>query len=120
MLFITLGSFCSQAFVFSRLMAVRIVNLGLLVTSLTLSSLLTSARLPDGRLNANMLRLPGIPRVTLENSSMPVVSRNGTELPPYNTVYYFDQLIDHNDPSLGTFKQRYWHTYEFYEPGTLW
>ena len=46
-----------------------------------------------------------------------LVDRNGTELPPLNTTYYFDQLIDHNDPSLGTFKQRYWHTWEFYEPG---
>ncbi|THH02814.1 hypothetical protein EW145_g6691 [Phellinidium pouzarii] len=46
-----------------------------------------------------------------------VTSRNGTELPPYNTTYLFDQLIDHNNPSLGTFQQRYWHTYEFYEPG---
>ncbi|KAI1784395.1 serine carboxypeptidase S28-domain-containing protein [Ganoderma leucocontextum] len=27
------------------------------------------------------------------------------------------QLIDHTNPSLGTFKQRYYHTYEFYEPG---
>lgn len=47
-----------------------------------------------------------------------VVSRNGTELPPYSTVYYFDQLVDHNDPSRGTFKQRYWFSYEFYEQGT--
>lgn len=46
-----------------------------------------------------------------------LVDRNGTELPPLNTTYYFDQLIDHNNPSLGTFKQRYWHTWEFYEPG---
>jgi hypothetical protein len=30
----------------------------------------------------------------------------------------FDQLIDHNNPSRGTFKQRFWHTWEFYEPGT--
>lgn len=33
------------------------------------------------------------------------------------TVYYFDQLIDHNDPSLGTFQQRYWMDWEFYAPG---
>ena len=45
------------------------------------------------------------------------VDRNGTELPPLNATYYFDQLIDHNNPSLGTFKQRYWHTWEFYGPG---
>lgn len=48
---------------------------------------------------------------------MPVVSRNGTQLPPYDYSYVFQQLIDHNNPSLGTFRQRYWHTYEFYEPG---
>ena len=42
---------------------------------------------------------------------------NGSALPPLNTTYYFDQLIDHNDPSKGTFKQRYWHTYEHYEEG---
>ncbi|KAL0571573.1 hypothetical protein V5O48_010392 [Marasmius crinis-equi] len=41
----------------------------------------------------------------------------GEEIPPYDTVYYFDQLIDHNNASRGTFKQRYWHTAEFYEPG---
>jgi hypothetical protein len=36
---------------------------------------------------------------------------NGTAqvLPPYDTIYYFDQLIDHHNPSLGTFKQRYEH-----------
>ena len=38
-------------------------------------------------------------------------------LPPYKTIYYFDQLIDHHKPELGTFKQRYWHNYEFYKPG---
>ena len=53
---------------------------------------------------------------TAEESG-PVTSRNGTVLPPYDTTYYFDQLIDHNNPSLGTFKQRYWHTYEWYERG---
>ncbi|KAI0368439.1 peptidase S28 [Pilatotrama ljubarskyi] len=42
---------------------------------------------------------------------------NGTKLPSPDTVYYFDQLIDHDDPSLGTFKQRYWFGYQYYEPG---
>ncbi|KAH9943103.1 uncharacterized protein BXZ73DRAFT_97158 [Epithele typhae] len=51
----------------------------------------------------------------IKAASAPVTSRNGTTLPPYNTTYYFDQLIDHNNPSLGTFQQRYWHTYELYE-----
>jgi hypothetical protein len=27
----------------------------------------------------------------------------------------FDQLIDHNQPDKGTFKQRYWWSAEFYE-----
>ncbi|KAF9029461.1 hypothetical protein BDZ89DRAFT_1159835 [Hymenopellis radicata] len=38
-------------------------------------------------------------------------------LPAYNTTYWFDQLIDHNNPSLGTFKQRFFFSAEFYEPG---
>jgi hypothetical protein len=29
----------------------------------------------------------------------------------------FDQLIDHNNPSLGTFKQRYWYSTEFWKGG---
>ena len=76
----------------------------------------TQAILPDGRLNANMRRQFLVPPVDTTSPS-PIKSRNGTELPPYSTIYYFDQLIDHTNPSLGTFKQRYWHTYEFYEPG---
>ncbi|EIW78768.1 hypothetical protein CONPUDRAFT_155499 [Coniophora puteana RWD-64-598 SS2] len=34
-----------------------------------------------------------------------------------STVYYFDQLIDHSNPSLGTFQQRYWTSNEFYQTG---
>lgn len=31
----------------------------------------------------------------------------------------FDQLIDHNNPSLGTFKQRYWYNTTYYKgPGS--
>ena len=43
--------------------------------------------------------------------------KNGSALPPINTTYYFDQLIDHNNPSKGTFKQRYWASWADYEPG---
>ncbi|KAI9446835.1 peptidase S28 [Lactarius indigo] len=39
------------------------------------------------------------------------------EHPPLNTTYYFDQYIDHDDPTLGTFKQRYWVSWEFYKSG---
>ncbi|KAI0797037.1 serine carboxypeptidase S28-domain-containing protein [Abortiporus biennis] len=58
---------------------------------------------------------PSVPKI--EALDAPVTSRNGTTLPPYTTVYEFDQVIDHDNPSLGTFKQRFWFTYEFYEPG---
>ena len=75
------------------------------------------AKTLDGRLHANMPRRPSVPVVPLPNDG-PVTSRNGTQLPPYNTTYYFEQLIDHTNPSLGTFQQRYWTTYEFYETGT--
>ncbi|KAI0740521.1 peptidase S28 [Earliella scabrosa] len=60
---------------------------------------------------------PAVPRLETPSEILPVVSRNGTQLPPYGQTYYFNQLIDHNNPSLGTFLQRYWHTYEFYEQG---
>jgi hypothetical protein len=72
----------------------------------------------DGRSHGNMFRPPGIPLIKVNDVQGPVISRNGTELPPYNFTYWFDQLIDHNDPSRGTFKQRFWQTMEFYEPGT--
>ncbi|CAE6513011.1 unnamed protein product [Rhizoctonia solani] len=56
-------------------------------------------------------RAPSIPPVR--------VSSNGARqaLPPYETIYHFDQLIDHHNPSLGTFKQRYYFTYEYYQSG---
>lgn len=92
-----------------------------MLSSLSLGTLvlaqLVGAVLPDGRMHGNMISRPFIPKVAFEKSSVPVTSRNGTVLPPYDTTYEFDQLIDHNNPSLGTFKQRFWHTYEFYEPG---
>ncbi|KAL5529968.1 hypothetical protein ACEPAF_6225 [Sanghuangporus sanghuang] len=78
---------------------------------------LARTRLRDGRAHANLAPHPAIPIVPIPDANAPVTSRNGTQLPPYNTTYYFDQLIDHNNPSLGTFKQRFWFTYEFYEPG---
>ena len=77
----------------------------------------SAVQLSNGRVHANMPPTPMVPIIDMSDATAPVTSRNGTELPPYNTTYYFDQLIDHNDPSQGTFKQRFWHTYEFYEPG---
>jgi hypothetical protein len=105
----------------------------LLRLSLVAASLALVQALSDGRPHANFMRKPTIPIVPVEHTA-PVTSRNGTVLPPYNTTYTFQQLIDHNNvfffpaprraiahmqqPSLGTFTQRYWHTYEFYEEGT--
>lgn len=41
----------------------------------------------------------------------------GETLRPLDTTYYFDQLIDHNNPSRGTFQQRYWFSYSYYQSG---
>lgn len=92
--------------------------LGFSTVALSLASLtVAAARLQDGRMHGNMMRPAAVPMVTAPSADIPVTSRNGTVLPPYTTVYTFDQLIDHNNPSLGTFKQRFWHTWEFYEAG---
>jgi hypothetical protein len=91
----------------------------LLLASLLSLSGRVAAQLPDGRPNANHPPLPMIPKITEPemNHIGPVTDVNGRGIPPYNTTYYFDQLIDHNDPSKGTFKVRYWTTWEFYKPG---
>ncbi|KAJ1307848.1 hypothetical protein OPQ81_001929 [Rhizoctonia solani] len=62
---------------------------------------------------------PSVPKAQAPSTPPVRVGSNGTTqvLPPYNTIYYFDQLIDHHNPLLGTFKQRYYFTYEFYQPG---
>ncbi|KAI0065544.1 peptidase S28 [Artomyces pyxidatus] len=44
-------------------------------------------------------------------------ANTGEAIPSEDTQYTFDQLIDHTNPSLGTFKQRYWVSQEFYSPG---
>ena len=62
--------------------------------------------------------LPLPQRVSAPSTKSPMTkSSTGASLPPLGTVYYFDQLIDHNDPSKGTFRQRYWNSWEFYQPG---
>ncbi|KAF9023153.1 peptidase S28 [Hymenopellis radicata] len=53
---------------------------------------------------------PGIHRRLLDTRDIPNPEK-------YNTTYWFDQLIDHANPSLGTFKQRYFFSGEFYQPG---
>ncbi|KAI0345812.1 peptidase S28 [Trametopsis cervina] len=73
------------------------------------------ARLPDGRAHGNVPPRPTVPKITADDAPMTDVT--GAALPPLNTTYYFDQLIDHTNPKLGTFKQRFWHTWEWYEEG---
>ena len=67
--------------------------------------------------DARIRRTPGVRKLPYQYEG-PIVDKSGAELPPLDTTYYFDQLIDHNNPSLGTFEQRYWHTWQFYESGT--
>ncbi|KAF8258280.1 serine carboxypeptidase S28-domain-containing protein [Lactarius quietus] len=45
------------------------------------------------------------------------IPNSDEEHPALNTVYYFDQYIDHSNFTLGTFQQRYWMSWEFYQPG---
>ncbi|KAG2357277.1 serine carboxypeptidase S28-domain-containing protein [Suillus spraguei] len=80
------------------------------LTSLLLAGF-TRAAIP----NAMLRSMPTLPTLPVPDRS--ITSPNGTALPPITTVYYFDQLIDHNNPDLGTFQQRYWMDWEFYEPG---
>ncbi|EJD52012.1 hypothetical protein AURDEDRAFT_142833 [Auricularia subglabra TFB-10046 SS5] len=84
---------------------------------LLLGSLLgaVSARLPDGRPHANFPPFAAPPRMPAP--AVPVTDVNGTEIPPLNTIYEFDQLIDHKNPRAGTFKQRYYHTWQYYIAG---
>ena len=64
--------------------------------------------------------MPHIPYVDEPDESKSVFHQSTKQLlSSYKTVYYFDQLIDHYHPEKGTFKQRYWHSYEFYEPGAF-
>lgn len=93
-----------------------LVSVACLVASLLLLSAPVVARLPDGRLKANHPRLSHVPKIAANNVSA-VTDVNGTEIPPYDTVYYFEQLVDHNDPSKGNFSVRYWTTWEFYVSG---
>ena len=86
-----------------------------MVLTIVLAALL-SISFADAAVPNVMLRGgPRIPRLSVPDRT--VTSLNGTALPPLTTVYYFDQLIDHTNPSLGTFQQRYWMDWEFYEDG---
>ncbi|KIJ58525.1 hypothetical protein HYDPIDRAFT_34098 [Hydnomerulius pinastri MD-312] len=86
----------------------------ILALALAIVSLLSA--LSDAAIPHPMLRgRPKIPRKSIPDRVL--MGPNGTVLPSIKTVYNFDQLIDHDNPSLGTFCQRYWMSWEFYEPG---
>ena len=94
-------------------MAIHLADLrGEMVLTTVLAALLSISFADAAIPNA---RRPGIPRIPGPERSL--TTPNGTALPALTTVYYFDQLIDHNDPSLGTFQQRYWMSWEFYQTG---
>lgn len=82
--------------------------------SLSASVFHVSAAGPSGR-RPNFAPAPAIPAVLAPEYEPKTPA--GTPLPPFNTTYYFDQLIDHKNPSAGTFKQAYYFTSQFYEPG---
>ncbi|KAF8520564.1 serine carboxypeptidase S28-domain-containing protein [Gautieria morchelliformis] len=74
---------------------------------------LVSARRGRDR-HPNFPPRPAVP--LLPTPDTPLTDRSGAPLPPLNTTYFFDQLIDHAKPSKGTFKQRFWTTWQFYQP----
>ncbi|RPD62559.1 peptidase S28 [Lentinus tigrinus ALCF2SS1-7] len=85
-----------------------ILLVSILVSSVTASQPLLS--LPHAR--------PHIPYTDEPDASVSVFHQTTQQqISSYGETFYFDQLIDHDNPSLGTFKQRYWHNYEFYDPG---
>ncbi|KDQ17874.1 hypothetical protein BOTBODRAFT_104521 [Botryobasidium botryosum FD-172 SS1] len=63
------------------------------------------------------LNIPPVPASPLVAAPEGLPLKDGTTLPPYDKIYIFNQLIDHSNPSLGTFPQRYYFTYEYYEKG---
>ena len=77
----------------------------LLGLSLLLPLVVSQAEASQRR-RPNTPPIPVIPVVGTVGLDAPVNPANNA-LPPYNTWYYFQQLIDHNDPGLGTFTQRY-------------
>lgn len=59
--------------------------------------------------------IPAVPPINAPEG--PIYAQNGTRLPPLTTVYTFNQLKDHTNPGLGTFSQRYWMNWQYYNPG---
>ncbi|KAG9041014.1 hypothetical protein FS837_012847, partial [Tulasnella sp. UAMH 9824] len=57
-------------------------------------------------------RKKGFPPTTIHDPPPPPAATGAVAFA--NTAYYFDQLLDHNNPSRGTFKQRYFFSDEFW------
>ncbi|KAG9045423.1 hypothetical protein FS837_006333 [Tulasnella sp. UAMH 9824] len=57
-------------------------------------------------------RKKGFPPTTIHDPPPPPAATGVVAFA--NTAYYFDQLLDHNNPSRGTFKQRYFFSDEFW------
>ncbi|KAH9174223.1 peptidase S28 [Lactarius sanguifluus] len=75
---------------------------------------------PNGYNNPGLPLRPLVPAISAPDSLTFHAFRlphSNKEHPPLNTTYYFDQYVDHNHPTMGTFKQRYWASWEFYKPG---
>jgi hypothetical protein len=61
----------------------------------------------------NPLRKLTIPLPPDDDDTFNVLAARATQ------TAFFDQLLDHNDPSKGTFKQQYWWNTEFWAgPGS--
>lgn len=69
------------------------------------------AAIPGAMLRA----IPALPPISAPEGLR--TTPNGTAVPSLDTVYIFHQLIDHTNPGLGTFQQRYWMDWEYYKPG---
>lgn len=66
------------------------LTLLLLTINLFVTASMANVTLLGGRARANMLPMPAMPLVELPATLSP--TRNGTGLPPYSTIYYFDQV----------------------------
>jgi hypothetical protein len=84
--------------------------------ALTLFSLPSAlARLQSG----SRPLMPPLPLTEDEKHPRTINGERGIMLmPALNTTYYFQQRVDHNDASKGTFTQRYWVDAEWYHTGT--
>lgn len=85
----------------------------LLIAALSVCGSVTALSKRSGR----ETRLPLLAPVPVESPNYTPTDPAGNDLPPFDTFYYFDQLIDHEDPSLGTFEQRYYFTAQYYQKG---